>query len=86
MVAQRVSKQWPWLSDATLNWNQTLNQSEHKLAIKVLTDMYVEFVDLFWDFWGLNTKASKTVNIIFECCVYLKRPHRMAFKILVRVL
>ena len=83
---KRVSKQWPWLSDATLNWNQTLNQSEHKLAIKVLTDMYVEFVDLFWDFWGLNTKASKTVNIIFECCVYLKWPHRMAFKILVRVL
>lgn len=88
---------WKWMMDigritsfeAMAEWCVTTlncNQSEHKLAIKVLTDMYVEFVDLFWDFLGLNTKASKTVNIIFECCVYLKRPHRMAFKILVRVL
>ena len=88
---------WKWMMDigritsfeAVAEWCVTTpnwNQSEHKLAIKVPADMYLEFVDLFWDFLGLNTKASKTVNIIFECCVYLKRPHRMAFKILVRVL
>ena len=41
--------------------------------------MYVEFVDLFLDVLGLNTKAKKTVNVIFECCVYLKKGHIISY-------